>query len=302
MDTNELIAFAREQASVADQSTEWDSAKFLQLLNLARTDVFEPVITACRAGYWTHSLTRTLGANNPVVRLPPRAAAFMQADVRRNTDQWIPLQLSTEAEEQQWERESRDQPIAYIIRGSTMHLIKPPVDSSYSLRVKVVIRPSVLYLPQVGAGLVVSVDTATRIITVTSLPLDKATGLTIAGTLNIDCIETSDNYELSLFNASATVIDASHIQVASGYDLNRIAPGDAVRVANQSEWPQLPEPFHSSLATAAAITACPQRDLYDRANDLRQQTSSSVNRLAEHLRPRPMTRTEQRVPIQHSWT
>ena len=146
-----------------------------------------------------------------------------------------------------------------------------------------------------------NIDYVTGIVTLTSLPLDKITGVAIAGTLNVDIIEPSDNFELSLFNAQATVIDATHVQIAAGYQLQRIQIADNLRVANQSEWPQLPEPFHHNMASAAAIAPCVQRDLYDRAADLRQNVSSAVNRLASHLRPRVWTQTQERHPIQHNW-
>lgn len=303
MNVTELTAFVREQASLADESTEWSDTKILQLMNLVRVNVFEPVITACRCGYWTHSLIRTLGQNNPVVRLPPRAAAFMQVDIRQGlTGDWVPLQESTEAEQQSWEAYRSGWPMAYLIRGSTMHLIPAVTNGiSYDIRVKIVVRPSVLYVPQAG-GVVTNVDTVTNIITVTSMPLDKITGLAITGTLNIDVIEPIDNYELSLFHAQATVLDATHIQVPTTYSLNRVQIGDYLRVANQSEWPQMPEPFHDSMATAVAITPCIQRDLYERADYLAKLVSSAVTRLGEHLGPRARTNTQERKPIQHSWT
>jgi hypothetical protein len=302
VDTNELIAYAREEAALAVESTEYDSVKLLSLLNQARIDVFEPVITAARCGYWVHTLTRTLGANNPIVRLPPRTAAFLQADIRVGTGQWHPLPESTEAEAQDWERQSTVHPCAYIIRGSTMHLLPAAsTDATYSIRIKIVVRPSKLYLPQ-ATGAVTNVDLTTNIITLASLPVDKATSTTITGTLNVDVIEPSDNFELSLFHAQATVIDATHVQVATGYSLARIQVGDYLRVANQSEWPQLPEPFHRWLASAAAITPCSQRNLYDQASDLQQSTAAAVTRLATHLAPRSRAQTQERRPIQHSWT
>lgn len=304
MNTTEIIAYCREQASIADESTEWDSVKLLQLVNQARIDVFEPVIAGCRCGYWTHSLIRTLGANNGVVRLPPRASAVLQVDIRRNTDPWVPLQEYTEAEQQDWERMggtngSNAYPRGFIIRGTTMYLTPIQADSTYSIRVKIIVRPSALYTPQAG-GIVTNVDLTTNIITLSSLPINNTTLSAITGTLDIDCIEPSDNYEMSLFNAQATVTDSTHVTIASGYNLAAIQVGDYMRAANQSDWPQMPEPWHNSLASAAAITPCVQRDLYDRANDLRQVVGSAVNRLAEHLRPRVRAQTQERRPIQFS--
>lgn len=301
MDTTALIAWVREQATISGESTEYDSTKILQLLNQARIEIFEPVIAACRAGYWTHTLTRTLGANNPVVRLPPRAAAFLHADIRLNGGNWCPLQEALESEQQDWERDRSGTPRAYIIRGTTMHLLSAPTTGQYDLRVKVIVRPSVLYATQTN-GFVTNIDLTTNTLTVNGLPVDKSTNVTISGTLNVDVIEPIDNYELSLFHAPATVLDSTHVQVSSSYSLLKVQIGDYLRVANQSEWPQLPEPFHSALASAAAIPPCVQRDLYDRVTDLRQDVSSAATRLAQHLMPRTKTRTDERQPIMHSWT
>jgi hypothetical protein len=301
MNTTTLIAWVREQASISDESTEYDDPKILQLLNQARIEIFEPVIASTRAGYWTHTLTRTLGANNPVVRLPPRAAAFLHADVRRDGGDWCPLQEALESEQQDWERDRSGTPRAYLIRGTTMHLLNAPTTSQYTLRVKVIVRPSVLYATQAN-GLVTGIDLTTNTLTLNGLPADKSTNTTISGTLNVDVIEPIDNYELSLFHAPATVLDGTHVQVDSSYSLLKVQIGDYLRVANQSEWPQLPEPFHSSLASAAAIPPCVQRDLYDRVTDLRSDVSSAATRLATHLMPRTKTRTDERQPIMHSWT
>lgn len=303
MDVTELTAYVREQAGIADASTEWSAVKILQLLNQTRTDVFEPLITAAKCGYWVHTLTRVLGAANPVVRLPLRAAALLHCDIRVGTGLWAPLTEYTEAEQQDWERMGGNQPncpLGYVVRGSTLNLVPSAVDNNYSLRVKIVVRPSKLYLPQ-AAGIVTNIDLTTNIITLTSMPLDMITSTTLAGTLNIDVIEPVDNYELSLFHAQATVLDATHVQIAAGYSLLKVQVGDYLRAANQSDWPQLPEPFHPSLASATAIIPCTQRDLYDRANDLRQSTASSITRLVDHLKPRSKTQTQERRPIQHSW-
>jgi len=300
MDTSELVTTAQEEASIAPQSTEWDSTKLLQLMNQMLVEGFEPIIGAGRGGLWTHTLTRTLGANNSVVRLPPRTAGFIQADIRLGTGKWCPLQEHTEADQQDWERLSASYPVAFIRRGSTLHLTPAAIDGQCSMRVKIVVRPSTLYLPQT-TGKVASVDLNTNIITLVNLPVDKATSSTISGTLNVDVVEPDDNFELSLFHAQATVLSSTTVQIASGYNLAKIQAGDYMRVANQSEWPNMPKPFHHLLAKAAAITPCIQRDLYDRANDLRQSVAAGINRLIEHVKPVVRANTQERKPIQHSW-
>jgi len=300
MNTSELIAYARETATIDDDSTEFPASVVMQLMNSAMRTYFEPIVAEARSGYWLHTVTRTLAAGNPLVRLPPRHVALEQLDIRQNGGDWIALTECIESELQDWEREwSRaSTPQGYTLRGSYVYLSPAASTADIQLRAKVTVRPSQLVLDQT-AGRVTAVDTATRTITVNELPVDRVTGEVVSGSLVIDVIEPRGWFELSLFDALAGVSGPTTFQVSSGPSLGRIEVGDYVRVAGQTDWPQLPESYHTVLGAAAAIPICVRRDMYDRSTELQGATSAAAQRLAASLTPR--TRATTHMPLQHGW-
>jgi len=262
--------------------------------------VFEPLIADCRAGYWYHVLTRQLGAGNPFVRLPPRAAAFEQFDISYdNGSCWEPLSEALEAEAQDWERIKCNKPQAYVLRGSTAVLLPAAASAEVLLRAKVIIRPSELVTPQ-AAGIITNINTTTRVLTVTSLPQDKKTNVVISGNVTLDAIEPANCYELSLFDAPCTVQDDTHVLVLPGPTLMRMQQGDYLRVANQSDWPQIMHSYHHLLGSAAAVPICRQRDLNERADILTDQVRNALMRYQDFLKPRVRIGTH--TPIQHGWS
>jgi hypothetical protein len=297
MNTTELIAYARNTATIEDNSSEFTDAVITQLLNMAMATYFEPIVETVRSGYWLHSLTRTLGTGNPYVRLHPRHCALEQVDIRLTGGDWVPLSVAIESEAQDWDPRAA-YPQAYSVRGTTLTLLPAPTTSNLELRAKVTIRPSQLVTEQT-AGRVVAVDTTARTLTVNAIPVDRVTGSSMATTTVIDVVEPRGFYELSLFDAPATVTDSSTITVGAGPSLARIEVGDYVRVANQTDWPQLPQSYHTVLGAAAAVPICLRRDMYDRANEIAASTGAAAQRMSAQLSPRP--RAQNHTPVQHGW-
>ena len=298
MNTSELIAYARETATIDDGSTEFTDAVIIQLMNSAMRTYFEPIVADARSGYWLHTVTRTLAAGNPLVRLPPRHCALEQIDVRQGTGDWAALTEAIESELQDWRVTTSPTPQVYTLRGSSIYLSPAASTADIQLRAKVTVRPSQLVLEQT-AGRVTAVDTTTRTITVNELPVDRTTGEVVAGSLVIDVIEPRGWFELSLFDALAGVSGPTTFQVSSGPSLGRIEVGDYVRVAQQTDWPQLPESYHTVLGAAAAIPICVRRDMYDRSNELQGAVSAAAQRMAASLTPR--TKATTHLPLQHGW-
>jgi hypothetical protein len=302
MNRSELVAWVRDEATLSSKSTMYTPAKITQLMNQDMSKVFTPLIANARSGYWYHTFTRMLGTNNPYVRLPSRACpAIEQVDISIDEGQrWYPLNEALESEAQDWARESEgyNWPQAYTVRGSYLYLLNAARQERVQLRVKVTIKPSLIVEEQV-AGQVLDVDTDTRIITLNSLPVNRLNNVQLNGNHIIDIIEPQGCYELSLCDAFASVIDPTHIEVAEGYSLARVEVGDYLRIAGQSDWPQLPEEFHSLLGSTTAVPICRQRDLTERAMTLADACSSALQRFQSHLLPR--VRVDTHKPIQHQW-
>jgi len=303
MDTTELAAWTREEATLSVNSTDYNQTKLIQLMNQTMSTVIEPIIANARSGYWCHTFTRTLGANNAIVRLPPRATpAIEQADI--STDggaTWAPLSLALESEIEEWANDYRASlyPVAYYIRSSYVHLIPAAKVDTVQLRVKTLVKPSQLVAAQ-AAGRITAFDYDTRIATVNALPVNAITSATLATNDIVDVVEPRANFELATLDAVVTVVDPTHVQFSPAYSTSKIEVGDYIRHANQSEWPQLPETFHSIIGSITAVPICRQRDLLERASTLADVGGVNLQRLDGHLRPR--VRTQDHKPQKHNWS
>lgn len=302
MDSTAITSWVRDEATLSLYSSDYTSAKILQMCNQTMSDVLEPLIAGARSGYWCHTFTRTLGINNDVVRLPPRSCpAIEQVDISWDGGRcWEPLSEALEAEAQDWMNDygRQNRPFAYVVRSSYLKLLPAAAAEGIQLRIKILVRPSVLVEPQ-STGLVVDYDADTRIVEVINLPVSKPSGTAMSGTQVVDIIEPRANFELALCDAIATVIDPTHVEIAEGYGLARIEPGDYMRFANQSEWPQLPESFHKVIGSITAIPICRQRDMHQRAEALSSTSGNTLSRLSDHIKPR--VRVQQHRPSQHDW-
>ncbi len=302
MNTTELVAWTRKQATLSSLSTEYTSSVIIAMMNKSMDEALTPLIAAARSGYWCHTFTRTLGVNNPAVRLPPRSCpAIEQVDISiDNGNTWRALDEALEAEAQDWMRDYGDYgyPCAYVVRSSYLYLLPAATSDNIKIRVKVVIRPNVLVEEQ-SAGQITAVNPATNTLTLNAVPVSKPSNATLTGDVLFDIIEPRGNFELSLCDAVGTVLDSTHVQIASGYSLARVEPGDYLRCADQSEWPQLPKEFHSLVGSISALPILRQRDMYDRLGSVSDASSSALTKLHEHIKPR--VRVQQHKPIQHNW-
>lgn len=292
---SELIAQVREEATIESESTEYTAAKIRQILNQQLLSVFVPIIADARSGYYLHQPSRTIGINNPMVRMHPRSTALEEVDIRNVNGNWCPLAEAIPAEATSWNSTyvNASVPQAYVLDSDYIRLLPAATDSTLEIKTRITVRAGTLVTEQ-SAGLISNADINTRIITVNAMPLG------LAGTVICDAIAPRSLFELSMFNVPVTYVSPTTVSVPAGYDMTKIEAGDYLRLAGQFEWPQLPEEFHHLLAIAAAIPCCKRRDMYDREQALQTSLVAGVNRMREHMTPR--TRSENHRPVAHGWT
>ena len=121
-----MITWTRKEATLSRLSTEYTDTVILGLMNKTMDEVLTPVMAAARSGYWCHTFTRTLGIDNPTVRLPVRSCpAIEQVDISLDGVNWVALDEALEAEAQDWMNDyGRDnRPHAYVVRSSYLYLL-----------------------------------------------------------------------------------------------------------------------------------------------------------------------------------
>lgn len=225
------------QGRFDDSDTDYTDTRIRLELSNTLKDEFGPMVVnardgaGARTGYWMKQLATTTTSGRSHYRLPYRALAGVA--------EAIELSDALSAN--------------YQLLGDQIVFVSVPTVGS-TLLVTYYIRPSTLVAEQT-IGKVLSVDTAAGSVIVNSLPLDRVTAATVLTGDKFDIVHPNGWHELAVANVTATIA-GSTLTFASGTDLSDVEVGDYVREADQTDWPCLPEEFHSTLnlLTAANIT------------------------------------------------
>lgn len=308
MRSDQLIAAIRQQLMIPDaaQYPEWSDAKLLRELNDKLRSVFTDIVTKARAGHWLQQATYITVAGKPQYRIPPRAVVQgLEAVELLSGTRWIPLDEIPLAEARQYDPGQQGTPQRYWVHGDQVHLVPTP-PAGHTIRLHYYLRPSELATSQSSTlggaaadrGRITTINTGSRQLTVNALPWDYALSSPAAitsATQLIDVLHPDGWAECALVGASQT-ISGSVITVGGTQDLSEIQEGDYVRVAGQTDWPQLAEEFHRLLADVAAVKVAIALSLEEKAATLSQSNGPDLERFRSTLTPRTKS-SPKRVPL-----
>jgi hypothetical protein len=246
-------------------------------------DSFAETMYRSNAGYWRQLKLFTLVVGQRGYRLPARALA--------NAVEFVEVMYGSDYRKLHF-IEIRDvgsmesalgNPNWYTVDGDYINIYPLPT-SAITMRVKFAIRPSTLVAEQT-AGRITAVVEATRVVTVNSAPIIRSTTQTMVTGDLADVVHPNGGFELGAFDCSVTVSGTS-LTFPSGTDMSRIAVGDYVRGAQETDWPMLPVEFHRTLADATAAVVCVQRGLMPKAQALASMVGPQMERLRNIIQPR----------------
>jgi hypothetical protein len=296
MRTDQLIATVRMNVGIEDTHPDYTDARILIELSDALTTTFERAVVAARNGYWCKPFLYTVVAGASKYRIPARSCGIEKVDLGVGAvPQFMRLPELSEAHAELAERPASitGQPVGYVIRGDQVVLLPVPDGGTYTLRVWYYVRPSRLVPPQTGGtgggtvrGQVTGVNVSTRQITVNAIPVDMDTIATMgSGVQKIDVVHPDGWHELALV-AMPQTYSGTVFTVVGTDDLAEIAIGDFVRVAEQTDWPCLPDDYHRCLADIASVKILLQMDQPQKASGFAQSVNADVQRFVEMIQPR----------------
>lgn len=310
-----LVTAVREAAQLPDDADDYTAAVIRRMATDVLQNEFAPALVAARAGIGLKRRPITLQASKSVYALPPRAmsAGLECLDITDGTSYW-PLTEITPNQAWQYETSSTDRPRFYCVLATGIKLYPTP-NQAYTLRTQFYSRPSIIVAKQLDDtyGIIDAINYSTRQITLAAnytLIFDQIDAGPISVQRPIDIISLDDTsfaayetvgttYDLSLFHAQWSGSSVT-ITVAAGYDVSEVKVGDAVRAANQSEWPtMLPHEHHILLAHATAARICMERGMRATAEDLRARVSAGMPALKDGVQPRVKSSSQTIVPRAH---
>jgi hypothetical protein len=304
MRSDEIVKSVRFSAFIGDAAafTEYTDARVLIECNHKLQTAFEDIVVKARAGYWLHEFIYTTVGGDSDYRIPPRSVVGGLEKVEVATSSAGPFSKLTEvpvALAQDYRGSLSGNavpfPFVYCINGDVVDLIPTP-QAGTLLKLTYYIRPSQLQTSQsstqggdgVDRGRITVVNTGARTVTVNALPFDQSLTVPAAitsATQTLDVIHPDGWHELSYVGATQTIA-GNVITFTDTQDMTDILVGDYVRVADQTDWPCLPDDFHRCLADAAAVKILLEQNMQEKAQGIGENNGNDLTRFKSLLLPR----------------
>jgi hypothetical protein len=307
MRSDELAAAVRNTAYIGDANAfpQYTDARILQELNDKLQTVFNDVVVKARAGYWLKSSTTTLTVGRARYRIPARAVVggLEKVEIADANGNFRALSEVPASVAQTYTSSAAGSPALFWIQGDQVELLPTPA-AALQLRLSYYIKPSALVTSQSSVlggdnadrGRITSIATiAARQVTVNALPFDQTLSppAVISPALQrIDIVHPDGWHELSLVSHTQT-ITGFIFTIGGTADLSDVAVGDYVRVADQTDWPCLPDDFHRCLADVAAVKVLLQLSMNDKADAIASNVGNDLERFRSLLLPRVKSQPKQ---------
>lgn len=302
MNSTECDAAIRASAYIGDvgKYPEYTAQRLLTELNNKQQSVFEDIVVKARAGYWVHDIVINTTAGKNRYRIPSRSVVGGLEKVEVATVVGGPFYKLDEvpisiAQNYEGNPGRTGNPVVYCIFGDQVELIPAP-SVVVPLRLTYYARPSVIWPQQsstIGGtvrGQVTVVNVNTRQVTVAVLPFDQSLAVPapIVTTQRIDIVHPNGWHELSMIDQPQTLAGGGPFVFTIGGtdDMGDIEIGDFVRVADQTDWPTLPDDFHRPLCDTAAIKILIEQNLTEKAAVLADNNGNDIIRFKSLLEPR----------------
>jgi hypothetical protein len=309
MRSEELDAAARQSAYIGDANAypAYTQTILLNELNDKLQSAFEDIVVKARSGYWLHEFVYTATGSSARFRIPPRAVVGglekVEISASASGQPFNRLEEIPQSIVQNYEGQSPGFPYIYTVQGDQVEVVPMPT-AGMVVRLTYYIRPSRLVPSQsdpngTQRGKITSIAAiASRQVTVNALPFDQSLTVPVAitsGSQTVDVVHPDGWHELSLVGAAQTF--SGFVITFGGTDsLGDIQVGDYVRVADQTDWPCLPDDFHRSLADTAAIKILYELHALDKAQALELSNGYDLQRFRSLLLPRVKSDPKQ-IPI-----
>lgn len=294
MITTEMLAQLRLNTLLEDGAADYTDTVLLREMSDSLATKFQDMIIGFRNGTWQQSYLQPVTTGVPIYRLPAQVTVLGKIEIGYGSGaavdaiNFVRLEKVDEGHADLFQRSYNGlgQPQAYVLRGNAITLLPTPDNSAYVLRVTYYRRVPRLTPDQNvesvnDRGRITAVNTATRVITVNSYPIDYGqpvpANIHPSGT-NIDIVKPDGWYDHGLSNAAWSNTSATTITVFGVDPMYDVKVGDYVRAYGQSDWPMLPEDFHRCVVDIASVKILIQRGYQQKAANFAADVTADLQR------------------------
>lgn len=252
--TSDLITAIKRRASVPTSQTTFQNSDFLALADEEIRSKMAPLILRNLEEHWVRTYDHNITANQASYLIPTRAVAASLRDVqvvnsnndqdRRGLDRLSPDDLYGHLGTRSVQKSG------FYLQGNSVYLYPTPTSTQNKLRLSYYCRPNTL-VETSACALVSSINTATKQITVSSLPSTFTTSTAL------DFVKANPHFECSAIDQTPT--DITGLVLTFANDLpSDLAVGDYLCLAGQSCVVQIPvelQPLLVQYVTVRVLSA-----------------------------------------------
>lgn len=265
---------------------------------------FSKYIVDAESGYWVaRSFASAVQTDTPI---PARAVTngIYDAEFQAANGLWYPLQPALLKDEWLFQTNQNNTgqsqyPRKFTLEGDNLVLLPTPTQA-VNLKIRFYLRPSTLCTSQnskngTDRGRITAINPGVSI-TVNALPFNMQATIPSAITSSelFDVIRVSGWYQPTFYSQSIASIVGTTITPtdASWITAHNVKVGDYVRVAEQTDWPQLADEWHECLAHDAACMVLNEMGYAQKLALLQDKVTAVHGRFRESLVPRSQARPQ----------
>lgn len=286
--TSDLLdSIKRRSFAPAGQLTYTD-AELLAMADEETQTALLPDILAAREEYFVTYTDFAITAEQGAYAIPARSIGLQVRDVHV-TDGSIVIPDFPRIEPEAINTAQSGPPGGFYLKNNSVCLFPTPSATSRTLRLYFPLRPSRL-IDAADAAVISAINTATNVVTVSSIPAAWVTGNAF------DLIRQDGGQECQSIDLTSTLVSGSDITLPSLPSTLRV--GDYIALADQSPLIQLPPEWRAVLAQAVATVVLEDTNQpgADRARKKLEKMRTAALKLLS-----PRTPGEARVIAPNTW-
>lgn len=300
--------------TLEDTHPDYTDARILTELNDSFTTKFSRVVVDAGGEYWQQRVIVTPAIGQARFRLPPRAIKLAKVEIGTGSGtatEYEDLYEITEDASSYYERPQSQtgKPQWYVMRGDQVELVPPPDVATYSIRLKYYIRPSRLVTSQcstlggsgVDRGRITAINLGTRLITCNVAPFDYALAVPAQVTNQspgLDIVHPDGWHELAMANQLSFTFNTpgppATFTIHGTDDMSAIQIGDYVRVAQQTDWPPIPDDYHRCVADVCSAKLLIQQMNPEKAGGIVSDVNADFERFSSIIVQRSVSANRRR--------
>ena len=241
--TRLLTAIERQSFAPANQST-FSNTDILELAGEVTKTMILPAIMGVREEFYLDYYDYSITSGTAAYAIPERSIGASIREIQLvGADGGISNLPRISIDSLHLMGDVTGSPQAFYLRGNDVVLFPTPNTTSGTLRMYFPMRPGEL-VATTSTAIIATIDTSTKIVTVTSIPSTWTTG-------NIfDLIQRNGSHVYLDTDLTSTLISGSSITLPSLP--STLAVGDYISLAGESSLVQMPPDFQPILATLTA--------------------------------------------------